>query len=259
MLSLENIYFKYPARRRGNGDAHWVLEDISLTAAAGEFISIIGPSGCGKSTLLSLISGLLRPSRGRILAQGREVLGPSRSRVLIFQGHLLFPWKTAIQNIEFVLKARGLSQGLRRRQALEYLQRVRLEAHADAYPRELSGGMQQRIGIARALAAEPDILLLDEPFSSLDLVAKCAIIDELKAIASQMGKTVILVTHNLEEAFHVGHRVYLLTKGPGRIAATFDPSATKPDQLQSLGASSEFQAFQKKVSAFMTDPAAAQR
>ncbi|MCX5796098.1 MAG: ABC transporter ATP-binding protein [Elusimicrobia bacterium] len=253
MLSLEKVYFKYPVRRHGDGAAPWVLEDISLTAQAGEFISVIGPSGCGKTTLLSLISGLLRPSRGRILDHGQEVLGPSRSRVLIFQGHLLFPWKTAAQNIEFVLKARGLPPGLRRGQALEYLRRVRLEAHADAYPRELSGGMQQRIGIARALAAEPDVLLLDEPFSSLDLVAKCAVIDELKAIAGQMGKTIILVTHNLEEAFHIGHRVYLLTKGPGRIAATFDPSATKPDQLQSLGSSSEFQAFKEKVSALMND------
>ena len=254
MLSLEKVCFKYPAQKRRD-DAPWVLADISLKVAAGEFISVIGPSGCGKSTLLALISGLLRPSRGRILDRGQEVLGPSRSRVLIFQGHLLFPWKTAAQNIEFVLKARGLPRGQRRRQALEYLQRVRLEAQADAYPRELSDGMQQRIGIARALAAEPDILLLDEPFSSLDLVTKCAIIDELKAIAGQLGKTVILVTHNLEEAFHIGRRVYLLSDSPGRIAATFDPAATKPDQLQSLGSCREFQDFKEKVSACMRDSA----
>jgi NitT/TauT family transport system ATP-binding protein len=253
MLSLDHVCFRYPGSRNGNGSRPWVLEGISFEVSAGEFISVIGPSGCGKSTLLSLISGLLRPDRGRILDHGQEVLGPSRRRVLIFQGHLLFPWKTAGQNIEFVLKSRGVPRSGRRRQALEYLQRVNLESYADAYPQELSGGMQQRIGIARALAAEPDILLLDEPFSSLDVIAKCAIIDELKMIAGQMGKTVILVTHNLDEAFYIGHRVYLMANGPGRIAATFDLPETKPDQLISLGLCGEFQEFKENVSELMND------
>jgi NitT/TauT family transport system ATP-binding protein len=251
MLALDHVYFIYPNRKRSNGSTPWVLKDFSLEVRAGEFISVIGPSGCGKTTLLSLISGLLRPDRGRILDHGQEVLGPSRRRVLIFQGHLLFPWKTAAQNIEFVLKARGVPRGNRRGQALQYLQQVKLESYADAYPQELSGGMQQRIGIARALAAEPDILLLDEPFSSVDVMAKCAIIDELKMIAERMAKTVILVTHNLEEAFYIGHRIYLMASGPGRIAATFDLPETKPDQLISLGLCGEFQEFKENVSALM--------
>ena len=251
MLWLDNVSFRYPAQKRGTGPTPWVVEDISLLVNAGEFISIIGPSGCGKSTLLSLVSGLLRPTRGRILDRGEEVEGPSRKRVLIFQGHLLFPWKTAAGNIEFVLKPRGVPRQARREMAMEYLRRVGLEEQADAYPHQLSGGMQQRIGIARALAAEPDILLLDEPFSSLDLVSKCSIIDELKMIALEMGKTVILVTHNLEEAFYIGHRAYLLSSGPGRIIADFDLTGAKPDQLLSLGASSEFHDFRDRISALM--------
>lgn len=231
-----------------------VLDDISLDIESGEFISIIGPSGCGKSTLLALISGLLRPTRGRVLDNGVEVTGPSRNRVMIFQGHLLFPWKSAIQNIEFVLKSRGVPKFERRDRALEYLKTVRLESHADAYPRELSGGMQQRIGIARALAAEPDTLLLDEPFSSLDLITKCAIIDELKAIAGRLEKTVVLVTHNLEEAFYIGQRACLMSGSPGRITTTFDLSDVKPGQLLGLGASRAFQDFSERVASIMNEP-----
>jgi NitT/TauT family transport system ATP-binding protein len=251
MISLDRVSFRYPALRRGLVGAPWVLEDISLDVAKGEFISLLGPSGCGKSTLLALISGLLRPSQGKVLEQGAEVTGPSRRRVIIFQGHLLFPWKTAVQNIEFVLKSRGVARSERRSLAMEYLRRVRLDSRADAYPRELSGGMQQRIGIARALAAEPDVLLLDEPFSSLDLLTRCTIIDELKTIAADLGKTIVLVTHNLEEAFSIGNRVYLLSNGPGRISAHFDLSGAKPEQMLSLGSNAEFQAFQDKVASLM--------
>lgn len=252
MLTLDHVSFRYPGSR-SSGESPWVLEDISLTVETGEFTSIIGPSGCGKTTLLSLVSGLILPERGQVLDRGEPVTGPSRKRVLIFQGHLLFPWKTACENIEFVLKARGIPRSSRRSLSLDYLRRVRLEEHADAYPRELSGGMQQRIGIARALAAEPDILLLDEPFSSLDLITKCAIIDELKLIADQMNKTVILVTHNLDEAFYIGHRVFLMAARPGRITDTFDLGSAKPEQMISLGKSGEFQIFKERVSALMND------
>jgi NitT/TauT family transport system ATP-binding protein len=253
MLCLDRVNFRYPLRKRGPELSPLVLEDISFQVDVGEFVSVIGPSGCGKSTLLALISGLIRPTGGRVLVHDAEVIGPSRMRVLIFQGHLLFPWKSAVQNIEFVLKARGIPRHERRVMALEYLRKVRLESCADAYPHELSGGMQQRIGIARALAAEPDILLLDEPFSSLDLVTKCAVIDELKEIAVQMGKTVILVTHNLDEAFYIGHRVHLMAASPGRIITTFDLSEAKPEQLLALGTLREFQEFKERVSAIMND------
>lgn len=255
MLCLDRVSFSYPLRKQGGEPSPLVLEDISFQADAGEFVSVIGPSGCGKSTLLSLISGLIRPTAGRVLVHDAEVTGPSRSRVMIFQGHLLFPWKSAVQNIEFVLKARGIPRRERRELALDYLRKVRLESCADIYPHELSGGMQQRIGIARALAAEPDILLLDEPFSSLDLLTKCAVIDELKEIVVQMGKTVILVTHNLDEAFYIGHRVHLMAASPGRITTTFDLSKAKPEQLLALGTSREFQEFKERVSAIMNDNA----
>lgn len=253
MLCLDRVSYRYPLRKKGTEPSPWVLKDISFQVTAGEFVSVIGASGCGKSTLLSLISGLLHPTEGRILVNGDEVNAPSRTRVLIFQGHLLFPWKSAIQNIEFVLKARGIHRQERRNMALEYLKKVRLEYYADAYPHELSGGMQQRIGIARALAAEPEILLLDEPFSSLDLVTKCTVIDELKEIAGQMGKTVILVTHNLDEAFYIGHRVHLMATSPGRITTTFDLSEAKPEQLLALGTSRQFQEFKEQVSEIMND------
>ncbi|MBT0665856.1 ABC transporter ATP-binding protein [Geobacter pelophilus] len=251
MLLLDCVNFRYPHKRHGNELSPWVLKDICFKADAGEFVSVIGPSGCGKSTLLALISGLLRPSEGRVLVNGTEVTGPSRTRVMIFQGHLVFPWKSAVQNIEFVLKSRGIPRYERRDMALDYLSKVRLESFADAYPHQLSGGMQQRIGIARALAAEPEILLLDEPFSSLDLVTKCAVIDELKEIATQMRKTVVLVTHNLDEAFYIGHRVHLMAASPGRITTTFDLTEGKPEQLLALGRSREFQDFKEQVSTIM--------
>ena len=254
MLCLEGVHFRYPGQKQAGIADPWVLEDISLEVADGEFIAVIGPSGCGKSTLLSLISGLLKPTKGRILDNGMAVEGPSCTRVLIFQGHLLFPWKSAVQNIEFVLKARGIPRDRRRGMALEYLKLVKLESQADKYPQTLSGGMQQRIGIARALAAEPDVLLLDEPFSSLDLVTKGAIIDELKTIAGQMGKTVILVTHNLDEAFYIGQRVFLMADSPGRITTTFNLSEAKPEQMLALGIYPEFQAFKERVSLIMNDP-----
>ena len=252
MLSLEQVYFRYSGPPH-SASADWTLENIQFQVERGEFVSIIGPSGCGKSTLLTLISGLLQPTRGQVLHDGLKVTGPSRTRVLIFQGHLLFPWKSAVQNIEFVLKARGITRAGRRDMALEYLRKVRMESCADAYPHKLSGGMQQRIGIARALAAEPDLLLLDEPFSSLDLVTKCAIIDELKELVATTGKKVILVTHNLDEAFYIGHRVHLMTASPGRITTTFELPGAKPEQMLALGTMREFQEFKERVSSIMND------
>lgn len=245
MLELNSIWFRYP------GSSHQVFEDFSLTVNQGDFVSVIGSSGCGKSTLLSIIAGILRPQRGRVIYHGKEVMGPANSRVLIFQDHLLFPWKTAIQNIEFVLKAKGVKRQNRRGQALDFLRLVKLDTYADAYPKQLSLGMQQRIGIARAFAADPDLVLLDEPFSSVDLITKNDIINELKPLAKSLNKTLILVTHNLEEAFYLGERAYLMSKGPCRIINTFDLPKTKSNLLFALENSPQYISFKESISTQM--------
>ncbi len=183
----------------------------------GEFLALVGPSGCGKSTLLDLLGGLTVPTSGRILFDGRPIEGPARDRGIVFQQYALFPWRTAAQNVEFGLDIAVLKARQRREIARHYLDLVGLTAFADRYPHELSGGMKQRVAIARSLAYDPEVLLMDEPFAALDAQTREMLQGELLRIWRATGKTIIFITHGIDEAVVLGQRVALMTSRPGRI------------------------------------------
>ncbi len=208
------------------------LSEITFDVAEREFLAIIGPSGCGKTTLLRIVAGLEEASTGRVLLarEGRVVerRGPGPDCGMVFQEHNLFPWRTARENIEFGLEFGGAGAATRRRVALDYLRLANLEKFADRYPSELSGGMRQRVAIARALATNPEVLLLDEPFAALDVQSRRFFQDELLRIWEATRKTVVLVTHSIEEAVYLADRVIVLDAHPGRVIEVAEVSDARP-------------------------------
>ncbi|MBK1783792.1 ABC transporter ATP-binding protein [Prauserella cavernicola] len=214
-ISFDGVGHTFPIR--GSHDRLTALEDIDLDIADGEFAVLVGPSGCGKSTLLDLLAGLSAPSSGRILLNGEPVSGPGVDRGIVFQQYALLPWRTAQGNVEFGLEATGVPKRERAERAREYLELVDLAAFADRHPHELSGGMKQRVAIARSLAYDPDVLLMDEPFAALDAQTRESLQDELRRIWRRTGKTVVFITHGIDEAVYLGQRVAVLTSRPGRI------------------------------------------
>ena len=193
------------------------LAGIHLDVEEGEFFSIVGPSGCGKSTLLYIVGGFVQPSEGKILVDGKAVTSPGVDRGIVFQEFALFPWKTVLQNIVYGLEQRKMSQEERLTIAHRYVELTGLRGMENLYPKELSGGMKQRVAIARTLAYDPDILLMDEPFGSLDAQTRVFMQDELLKIWEETRKTVLFVTHSIEEAVHLSDRVAIFSRRPGRI------------------------------------------
>jgi NitT/TauT family transport system ATP-binding protein len=218
-ISFQQVRKEFVVRGEGGGpsDRFTALEDITLDVRPGEFLALVGPSGCGKSTLLDLLGGLTAPTSGRILLDGRPIEGPARDRGIVFQQYALFPWRTAAQNVEFGLDIAGLKARQRRDIARHYLDLVDLTAFADRYPHELSGGMKQRVAIARSLAYDPEVLLMDEPFAALDAQTRETLQGELLRIWRATGKTIIFITHGIDEAVVLGQRVAVMTSRPGRI------------------------------------------
>ncbi|MEV6522905.1 ABC transporter ATP-binding protein [Longispora sp. NPDC051575] len=198
------------------------LSDISLDIRAGEFVALVGPSGCGKSTLLDLLGGLSRPTGGQILIDGNPVTGPGLDRGVVFQQYALLPWRTALGNIEFGLEAKGIGRRERAERSRHFLDLVGLDGFGDRYPHELSGGMKQRVAIARSLAFDPEVLLMDEPFAALDAQTRESLQDELLRIWERTGKTIVFITHGIEEAVYLGQRVAVMTSRPGRIKRVVD-------------------------------------
>lgn len=208
-----------------------VLKDIHFQAQEGEFISIVGPSGAGKSTILRLISGLLRPSDGSVIYKGKPLVGINLESATVFQSFALLPWLTVMENVEIGLEARGFDRSARQKKANFYIDKVGLDGYEEAYPRELSGGMKQRVGLARALAVEPEILLMDEPFSALDALTSINLRDELVDIWSDRDipvNTVVMVTHIIEEAIELADRVVVLNHRPGQIAGDIKIDLPRP-------------------------------
>ena len=193
------------------------LADINLTIEDGEVVALIGPSGCGKSTLLSIIGGLLQPSLGAVYQQGNPPPGCLNPLTYIFQDFALLPWRTVEGNIRLVLSDHGLSKNEQTRRVTEVLNRTGLEEFRRAFPRQLSGGMRQRVGIARALVVEPAVLLMDEPLSSLDAQTRVILMEEVAGLFHKTGITAVYVTHNLEEAVRLAHRVVALSRRPGSV------------------------------------------
>lgn len=228
-LGISSLYKKYKVK----GQDLSVLEDINLQINPGEFVSIVGSSGCGKSTLLRLIIGLEEGYEGHIELDGQRISGTSLSRGIVFQEHRLFPWLTVEQNIGVGLLNSDLTEGLRRLAVREHIALVGLEGFETAYPYQLSGGMSQRVAIARALVNRPEILLLDEPFGALDAMTRTHLQDELKRIWQSEGITMILVTHDVEEAVYLGDRVVVMEPRPGRIRKIIPVGLTHPRERTS--------------------------
>jgi NitT/TauT family transport system ATP-binding protein len=208
-----------------------VLKNINLEAREGEFIAIVGPSGAGKSTILRLISGLLKPSEGGVIHKEKPLTDINLEAATVFQSFALLPWLTVLENVELGLEARGLDAQQRRKKAAFYIDKVGLDGYEEAYPRELSGGMKQRVGLARALAVEPEILLMDEPFSALDALTSINLRDELVDIWSDRDipvNTVVMVTHMIEEAIELADRVIVLNGRPGMIAGDLPIDLPRP-------------------------------
>jgi NitT/TauT family transport system ATP-binding protein len=227
-LSLRGVFRSYHTPR-GTLTA---LERINLDVAAGEFLCIVGPSGCGKSTLLGLLAGLDAPTAGEVRVNGRRIEGPGTDRIVIFQDLALFPWLTVGENVEFGLRMKGMAKPQRQERARHYLHLVHLSGFESSYIHQLSGGMKQRVALARSLATEPDVLLMDEPFAALDAQTRDLLHDELERIWAETKKTIIFVTHNVREAVRLGDRVVLLTFRPGRIKSEFRVTLPRPRHLE---------------------------
>lgn len=211
----------------GDGDLK-VLNDVSLSFKAGTFTCIVGPSGCGKSTLLRVIDGLIAPDSGEVVIGGEKIREPSLDRGFVFQQFNLLPWRTVIANVEFGLENLGVKKDERRRRAKEVLSLVDLEGFESYFPGQLSGGMQQRVGLARALAVDPSILLMDEPFGSVDDQTRMLLQDELLAIWEKDHKTVVFVTHDIEEALYLGDQIVVMRARPSRVTRVIDVPFPRP-------------------------------
>ncbi len=213
-----------------------VLEDISFSVEEGEFLALVGPSGCGKSTLLRMINGIIPLTSGQVLYRGKQVDGINLESALVFQSFALMPWLTVKANIEMGLEARGIGSEEREKRASIYIDKVGLDGFEEAYPRELSGGMKQRVGLARALAVEPRVMLMDEPFSALDALTAITLREELLDIwqaPDASVKNIILVTHIIEEAVELADRVIVLGSGPGRVVADMKLDIPRPRDRRS--------------------------
>ncbi|WP_433943813.1 ABC transporter ATP-binding protein [Paenibacillus sp. SN-8-1] len=226
-ISIQQVDKSFRVKRRpgdlkGNSQPVKALDHINLDVRPGEFMVIVGPSGCGKSTLLDLLAGLTTPTSGQILLDGKPITGPNLDRGIVFQQYALFPWKTALANVEFGLETKGVPRKERRAIAQEFIQLVGLAGFEHRYPHELSGGMKQRIAIARSLAYDPDVLLMDEPFAALDAQTRESLQSELLRIWEATKKTIIFITHGIEEAVYLGQRVAVMTSRPGRIKEVID-------------------------------------
>ncbi len=212
---------------------HAVLSNVSIGIKDGEFVTIVGPSGCGKSTLLNIIAGLESPDSGSIVVRGQPKVSTDRDRAVIFQEGALFPWLTVSENIEFGLKLAGIPQDKRRETASHFIDMVQLSSFADSYIYQLSGGMKQRVAIARALAIDPDILLMDEPFAALDVQTRDLLHNQLLQIYQTTKKTILFVTHNINEAILLGDRVIVLSPRTGGIKSEFSIGLPRPRDVDS--------------------------
>jgi NitT/TauT family transport system ATP-binding protein len=228
LVEIQGVSKSFHKTVRENTTEIRALSDVSLSVRENEFVSIIGPSGCGKTTLLKMIDGLIPYDSGRIVINGKPVTAPGPDRAVVFQSFALLPWRTVLANVEFSLELRQMSKEKRAKTARDYLQRVGLAEFENHYPHELSGGMQQRAGLARALAVNPAILLMDEPFGAVDAQTRQLLQEELLELWQRERKTVIFVTHSMDEAVYLSDRVVVMTPRPGKVAEILDVPLPRP-------------------------------
>jgi len=220
--------------RTPSGDVYTALHDFNLTVGRGEFVSIVGPTGCGKSTTLSLISGLAPPSAGEVRVMGEPVASIGTQLGYVFQGDVLFPWKSVIGNVSAGLRFRGMPKKEARERAREWIAKVGLSGFEDHYPHQLSGGMRKRTALAQSLITSPEIILMDEPFSALDVQTRTLMEDELLELWSSTSASVVFVTHDLEEAIALSDRVCVMTAGPGTVKGIYDIDLPRPRHVAEI-------------------------
>lgn len=228
MIQIEDVSKTFGA---GN-HAIYALDRLVLDVQDNQFVSLIGPSGCGKTTLLKILGGLVRASSGRVVIDGVEIDLPGPDRAVVFQDFALLPWATVLDNVAFGLEMRGVAKADRYQIARDQISIVGLAGFEDRLPRHLSGGMQQRVGLARALAVDPDILLMDEPFGALDAQTRHLLQEDLVHLMQRQPKTVVFVTHDMDEAVYLSDRVVIMTPRPGRVAEILDVPLGKPRNLE---------------------------
>ncbi|CCD90149.1 Putative ABC transporter (ATP binding protein) [Bradyrhizobium sp. ORS 285] len=243
-LVIDQVTRTFPARQ-GHAPTR-ALEPVELTIGNNDFVTILGPSGCGKSTLLRIVAGLDHPTSGKVLLDGREVKGPGADRGMVFQSYTLFPWLTVRENIAFGLRERGVPEDKRNAVADRFIQQIGLKGFENHWPKQLSGGMQQRCAIVRALANDPKILLLDEPFGALDNQTRVLMQEMLLGIWERDQKTVLFVTHDIEEAIFLGSRVLVMSARPGRIKADIKIDLPHPRSYK-IKTSPEFVALKERL------------
>jgi len=243
-LVIDQVTRTFPARQ-GHAPTR-ALEPVALTIGNNDFVTILGPSGCGKSTLLRIVAGLDHPTSGKVLLDGSEVTGPGADRGMVFQSYTLFPWLTVRENIAFGLRERGVPETERNAVADRFIQQIGLTGFENHWPKQLSGGMQQRTAIARALANDPKILLLDEPFGALDNQTRVLMQEMLLGIWERDQKTVLFVTHDIEEAIFLGSRVLVMSARPGRIKADIKIELPHPRSYK-VKTSPEFVALKERL------------
>ncbi len=248
--AVESVRVSGVTKRFGEVEA---LAGIDLSLAENEFVSVVGTSGCGKSTLLSIIAGLEEPTTGTVESGGSEVLGPGRDRGVVFQQATLLPWLTAGKNVEFALRGEESSAKERKDRALGALDQVGLADFAGAYPSELSGGMQQRVALARSLSYGPSVLLMDEPFGALDALTRRSMQEWLTQVWERHRMTVLLITHDIEEAVYTSDRVVVMTPRPGRIRQEFRVDLPRPRSPHMI-ATPEFQALTQEILSLIHTP-----
>jgi NitT/TauT family transport system ATP-binding protein len=229
-IIIENVGKRFITKHK---ETH-TLEQINLEIKAGEFVCLLGPSGCGKSTLLNIVAGLEKSTEGRVTIHGKEIKGAGQDRAVMFQESALFPWLRVIDNVEFGMKMAGIPKEKRRENALKYLRMVHLTKFQSSFIHELSGGMKQRVALARALTLDSEILLMDEPFAALDSQTKNILQMELQQIWWETKKTIIFVTHNVEEAVLLADRVVVMSANPGKIKKEFKIQLARPRVLENI-------------------------
>ncbi len=239
-LDLESVTCTFPARA-GSADPYTAVSDVDLRVAEGEFVAVVGPTGCGKSTLLNVAAGLLKPTGGSVTVFGEPLAGINRRSGYLFQTDALMPWRSALENVTAGLEFRGVGPQEARAQATDWLKRVGLTAHAHKYPHELSGGMKKRVALAQTLILDPKILLMDEPFSALDVQTRSLMGTELLGLWSQNRKSVMFVTHDLEEAIALSDRVVVMSAGPAsRLIGKFPIDLPRPRDVSEIRLTPDF-------------------
>jgi NitT/TauT family transport system ATP-binding protein len=250
-LELDSVTLRFFPK---SGAPVLALDDVSLEVADQEFAVIVGPSGCGKSSLLRLVAGLVEPTSGEITLDGTPVTRPGKDRGMVFQSYTLFPWLTVRDNVEFGLRIGGIPAEKRKHISDHFISEVGLEGFEKAYPKQLSGGMMQRVALARALANDPEILLMDEPFGALDSQTRSLMQELLLQIWEHSHKTVLFITHDIDEAILLGDRVHVMTARPGRIKEMVEIDLARPRQVDLL-TSPEFIAIKRRIMALIHDEA----